>query len=164
MCTGYRKSIPNSRIHVSTARCSREDTDKNDGLHVANVLAAATGFLALSAKEHGIDTDCRLHVGRPGDTASLAPGDRELNAVGQGIACVCEDTVRLARAHCAQRDTKPIPRPSGLLTEPLRQGKVLIVEKLPHCLLHVGILRLATIENDIDAAQSRGTFRRDTLI
>ena len=25
-------------------------------------------------KEHGIDTDCRWHVGRQGDTASLAPG------------------------------------------------------------------------------------------
>ena len=153
-------------------RCSREDIDKNDGLHVANVIAAATGVFCtelqpptllsagrgeISAKERGIDTDCRLHVGRPGDTASLAPGDRELNAVGQGIACVCEDTVRLARAHCAHRDTKPILRASGLLTEPFRQGKV-----VPHCFRHVGFCVLPPIENDIDAAQSRGTFSRDT--
>ena len=128
-------------------------------------LCCSTGRGDVSAEEHGIDIDCRLLVERQGDTASLAPGDGELNAVGQGIACVCEDTVRLARAHCAHRDTKPILRPSGLLTEPLLQGKNVQYFSLKNSRIVFGTLemRLATNENDVDAAQPRCSFPRDTL-
>ena len=89
-----------SRHHVQrqiprqAARCSREDTDKNDGLHVANVLAASTVVFCTSNFQLCFHQEEEKSVPKNMDSTSI-------------VACTLEDKETLRPLHQETENSLP---------------------------------------------------------